>query len=155
MSPKEDLEAETMLREYGVTLHIEDEREGGKAVDFTFQGALTPLQEQAVKEMLAHDIGMFVAPPGIGKTVVGTYLVATRKASTLILVHRKPLLDQWVGQLALFLGLEPKDIGQIGAGNVKPNGYLDVAMVQSLVRRGSVSDFVAGYGQVIQTDAVP
>jgi hypothetical protein len=59
-------EAEAMLREYGVTLRIEDEREGGKAVDFTFHGALTPLQEQAVKEMLAHDIGVFVAPPGIG-----------------------------------------------------------------------------------------
>jgi superfamily II DNA or RNA helicase len=146
-------EAEAMLREYGVTLRIEDERERGKAVDFTFQGALTSLQEQAVKEMLAHDTGVFVAPPGIGKTVVGIYLLATRKTSTLILVHRKPLLDQWVGQLALFLGLGPQDIGQIGAGNVKPNGYLDVAMVQTLVRRGSVSDVVAGYGQVIQDEA--
>jgi superfamily II DNA or RNA helicase len=146
-------EAEAMLREYGVTLRIEDERERGKEVDFTFQGVLTSLQEQAVKEMLAHDTGVFVAPPGIGKTVVGTYLIATRKTSTLILVHRKPLLDQWVGQLALFLGVGSKDIGQIGAGNVKPNGYLDVAMVQSLIRRGSVSDVVAGYGQVIQDEA--
>jgi superfamily II DNA or RNA helicase len=146
-------DAEAMLREYGVTLRIEDERERGKAVGFTFQGALTSLQEQAVKEMLAHDTGVFVAPPGIGKTVVGTYLIATRKTSTLILVHRKPLLDQWVGQLAKFLGLGAKDVGQIGAGNVRPNGYLDVAMVQSLVRRGSVSDFVAGYGQVIQDEA--
>jgi hypothetical protein len=32
-------EAEAMLREYGVTLRIEDERERGKEVDFTFQGA--------------------------------------------------------------------------------------------------------------------
>jgi hypothetical protein len=132
-------EAEAMLREYGVTLRIEDKRERGKEVDFTFQGTLTSLQKQAVKEMLAHDTGVFVAPPGIGKTVVGTYLIATRKTSTLILVHRKPLLDQWIGQLALFLGIRAQNIGQIGAGNVNPNGYLDVAMVQSLVRRGSVS----------------
>jgi len=132
-------EAELMLREYGVTLDITDERQGGTAVDFNFQGTLTPLQEQAVKALLTH-----VAPPGIGKTVVGTYLVAARKTSTLILVHRKPLLDQWICQLALFLGIEPKDIGQIGAGKAKPNGRLDVAMVQSLVRKGSVSDLVAG-----------
>lgn len=146
-------EAEDMLGEYGTKLAVTDEREAGAPVDFAFQGTLTPLQEQAVKALLAHETGVFVAPPGIGKTVVGTYLVAARKTSTLVLVHRKPLLDQWIGQLALFLGIEPKDVGQIGAGKAKPNGRLDVAMVQSLVRKGSVSDLVAGYGQVIQDEA--
>ncbi len=146
-------EAEAMLQECGVKLEVIDERETGAPVDFSFQGTLTPLQEQAVEALLAHDTGVFVAPPGIGKTVVGTYLVAARKTSTLILVHRKPLLDQWIGQLALFLGIEPKDVGQIGAGKAKPNGRLDVAMVQSLVRKGSVSDLVAGYGQVIQDES--
>jgi hypothetical protein len=110
-------------------------------------------QEQAVRALIEHDTGVFVAPPGIGKTVVGTYLVAARKRSTLILIHRKPLLDQWLGQLAMFLGIEPKDIGQISAGKTKPNGRLDVAMVQSLVRKGAVADLVAGYGQVIQDEA--
>jgi len=134
-------------------LVIEDEREDGTAVDFTFRGTLTPMQEQAAKALLAHDTGVLVAPPGVGKTVVGIYLVAARKRSTLILVHRRPLLDQWISQLALFLGIEPKDIGQIGAGRSKPNGRLDVAMVQSLVRKGSVSDLVTGYGQVIQDES--
>ncbi len=142
-----------MLQEYGVELEVSDEREPGTPAYFSFQGTLTPLQEQAVKALLAHDTGVFVAPPGIGKTVVGTYLVAARKTSTLILVHRKPLLDQWISQLALFLGIEPKDVGQIGAGKARPNGRLDVAMVQSLVRKGSVSDVVAGYGQVIQDES--
>jgi superfamily II DNA or RNA helicase len=146
-------EAEAMLQEYGIRLEVIDEREAGEAVDFVFQGTLTPLQEQAVSALLVHDTGVFVAPPGIGKTVVGTYLVAARRTNTLILVHRKPLLDQWIGQLALFLGVEPKSIGQIGAGKAKPNGRLDVAMVQSLVRKGSVRDLVAGYGQVIQDEA--
>jgi superfamily II DNA or RNA helicase len=146
-------EAEAMLRDYGVNLNIEDKRENGQPVDFTFKGNLTPLQDQAVKALLAHDTGVFVAPPGIGKTVVGTFLVAARKTSTLILVHRKPLLDQWIGQLALFLGIDPKEIGQIGAGKTKPNGQLDVAMVQSLVRKGSVSDLVTGYGQIIQDES--
>lgn len=146
-------EAEDMLAEYGTKLEIADEREAGTPVDFTFRGTLTPLQEQAVKALLAHDTGVLVAPPGIGKTVVGSYLVAARKTSTLILVHRKPLLDQWIGQLALSLAIEPKNVGQIGAGRAKPNGRLDVAMVQSLVRKGSVSDLVAGYGQVIQDES--
>jgi superfamily II DNA or RNA helicase len=147
------LDAKGLLAEYGVKLDVTDEREVGKPVEFRFQGTLTPLQEEAVQALLAYDIGVFVAPPGIGKTVVGNYLVAARKTSTLILVHRKPLVDQWIGQLALFLGIEAKDIGRIGAGKATPNGRLDVAMVQSLVRKGSVSDLVAGYGQVILDEA--
>lgn len=146
-------EAEALLGKHGVAVDIQDERETGKVVDFTFQGTLTPLQQQAVTAMLAHDTGVFVAPPGIGKTVVGIYLVAARKTNTLILVHRKPLLDQWIGQLAVFLGIEPRDIGQIGAGKTKSNGLLDVAMVQSLVRKGAVADLVAGYGQIIQDES--
>ena len=51
--------------------------------------------------------------------------------------------------MSLFLGLEPKQIGQIGAGKKTGNGQLDVAMIQSLVRKGSVQDVVARYGQVI------
>ena len=101
------------------------------------------------RRVVADDIGVFVAPPGVGKTVVGTYLVAARACSTLVLVHRQPLLDQWVAQLSLFLGIEPKEIGQIGGGKKTGKGHLDVAMVQSLVRKDSVSDIVAGYGHVI------
>jgi superfamily II DNA or RNA helicase len=146
-------EAEAMLRERGVALEVADEREPGRPVEFTFRGTPTPLQAQAAGALLAHDTGVFIAPPGVGKTVVGTFLVAARKTSTLVLVHRKPLLDQWVGQLALFLGIEPREIGQMGAGRARPNGRLDVALVQSLVRKGSVADLVAGYGQVIPDQA--
>jgi superfamily II DNA or RNA helicase len=69
--------------------------------------------------------------------------------STLILVHRRPLLDQWLAQLALFLGVDRKQIGQISGAKRTPTGRLDVATIQSLVRKDSVSDLVAGYGQVI------
>lgn len=142
-----DLEA--LLRGYGVALEVADERVGGEPLRFRFQGRLTPVQEKAVNALLAHDIGVFVAPPGVGKTVVGTYLVAERRCSTLILVHRRPLLDQWLAQLSLFLGIEPNEIGQIGAGKKTGNGKLDVAMIQSLVRKERVQDVVASYGQVI------
>jgi len=140
---------EELLGGYGAALEVEDQRTEGVPLDLRFQGTLTPVQEQAARALLAHDIGVFVAPPGVGKTVVGTYLVAARGCSTLVLVHRSPLLDQWVAQLAVFLGIEPKEIGQIGAGKRTPTGRVDVAMIQSLVRRESVADLVAGYGQVI------
>jgi superfamily II DNA or RNA helicase len=144
---RDDLEA--LLGSGGSTLAVEDRRQRGEPLDLRFQGELTPVQEQASQALLSHDAGVFVAPPGVGKTVVGTYLVAARGRSTLILVHRQPLLDQWVAQLAMFLGLDPKTIGQIGAGKRNPTGRLDVAMLQSLVREGRVDDVVAGYGHVI------
>jgi superfamily II DNA or RNA helicase len=59
------------------------------------------------------------------------------------------LLDQWVAQISMFLGLESKAIGRIGAGKYNPNGHLDVAMLQSLVRADAVDDIVATYGHVI------
>ena len=142
-------ELEVMLRGHKVVLAVDDKRETGTPLELEFQGNLTPLQEEAVQALLAHETGVLVAPPGVGKTVAGVWLVAARGRSTLVLVHRKLLLDQWVAQLALFLGIEPKDVGQIGAGKHRPNGRLDVAMLQSLVRKGQVNDLVAGYGHVI------
>jgi hypothetical protein len=100
---RDDLEA--LLGSAGSTVAVEDRRQAGEPLDLRFQGQLTPVQEQAAGALLAHDAGVFVAPPGVGKTVVGTYLVAARGRSTLVLVHRQPLLDQWVAQLGLFLGL--------------------------------------------------
>ena len=106
-------------------------------------------QQEAINQILDHDLGVLSAPPGFGKTVIGAYLIAKRGCSTLVLVHRKELLDQWIARLSLFLGIDPKEIGRIGAGKNKPNGILDVAMIQSLVRKDEVNDIVAGYGQVI------
>jgi superfamily II DNA or RNA helicase len=144
---REDLEAR--LRGAGVRLTVEDRRQTGEALEVRFEGTLTPVQEQAAQALLANDIGVFVAPPGVGKTVVGAYLVAARARTTLVLVHRQPLLDQWTAQLSMFLGIDPRTIGQIGAGKRSPTGRLDVAMIQSLVREGSVDELVARYGQVI------
>ncbi len=142
-------EVETLLREHGSALSIDDQRCSGEPLEVRFEGALTPIQARAARALLGEDIGVFVAPPGVGKTVVGTYLVAARARNTLVLVHRQPLLDQWIAQLSMFLGIAPTAIGQIGAGKRAPNGRLDVAMLQSLVRLGRVDDLVATYGHVI------
>jgi superfamily II DNA or RNA helicase len=140
---------EGLLREHGIELKVDDKRQSGATVEFTFHGTLSDIQHQAVTELMRHDIGIFVAPPGSGKTVVGTWMAAARSCSTLVLVHRKPLLDQWVTQLSRFLDLPRKEIGTIGSGKSKVTGILDVAMMQSLVRKDKVADLVATYGQII------
>jgi superfamily II DNA or RNA helicase len=142
-------DAQQLLEEHGAALTIDDQRHGGTPLELKFNGQLTSIQKEASHALLEHDVGVFVGPPGIGKTVLGTYLVAQRACCTLILVHRKPLLEQWIAQLAMFLDIDEKQIGQIGGGKGKPNGRLDVAMMQSLVRKEKVDDLVAGYGHVI------
>ena len=142
-------DATALFKAMGSTLLIDDKRESGRAIEHAFRGALTELQDAAVRAMLNHDIGTLVAPPGIGKTVAGIYLIAKRSRSTLVLVHRQPLLDQWIAQLALFLNVEPKSIGRIGGGKRHVTGLIDVAMIQSVVRRDAVADLVAEYGHVV------
>jgi superfamily II DNA or RNA helicase len=142
-------ETKQLLEEHGVALTTDDQRHAGAPLELKFNGELTAIQKEASRALLEHDTGVFVGPPGIGKTVLGTYLIAQRACSTLILVHRRPLLEQWVVQLAMFLDIDEKQIGRIGGGQRKPNGHLDVAMIQSLVRKGKVDDLVAGYGHVI------
>lgn len=142
-------EAERLFAEWGVEFPIDDRRDEGRPAAFEFRGDLSSLQKQGAKALLEHDHGIFVGPPGVGKTVLGAYLIAKRARSALVLVHRKPLLEQWALQLAIFLGIDEKEIGQIGGGKRQPNGKLDVAMIQSLSRRGKVDDIVKDYGHVI------
>jgi superfamily II DNA or RNA helicase len=142
-------ELEQVLREQGSALLVEDQHCEGQPLNVTFNGRLTAVQRKAARALRREDIGVLVAPPGVGKTVIGTYLIAARCRSTLVLVHRQPLLDQWIAQLSMFLGVAPKAIGQIGAGKHTATGRIDVAMIQSLVRSGRVDDVVATYGHVI------
>lgn len=138
-----------LLNGYGVKGVIKDERTAGKKTKFKFHGLLDKEQKIAAKKILSTEVGILVAPPGTGKTVVGIYLVAKRKTNTLILTHRKPLIEQWRTQLAAFLNIDSKDIGQIGGGKNNPNEVLDIAMLQSMERKGAVDDRIANYGFII------
>ncbi|MFQ5471969.1 MAG: DEAD/DEAH box helicase family protein [Dehalococcoidia bacterium] len=140
---------QNLLRDLNVELAIDDERSLGKPLDVEFRGELTEVQQRAVEHIASHDTGVFVAPPGAGKTVVGIRLAALRARSTLVLVHRTQLLEQWRAQLSLFLEMKSAEIGQIGGGKRRVTGEIDVAMIQSLARGGVIADEVASYGHVI------
>ena len=108
------------LKNYSDSLDIKiqliDKRFAGIPIDCQFIGMLRPEQELAAEAMLKHDTGVLSATTAFGKTVIAIYLLAQRGVNTLILVHRRQLLDQWVGAFQTFLDLDSKQIGQIGGG---------------------------------------
>jgi superfamily II DNA or RNA helicase len=138
-----------LLKEYRIKPEISDERFGGKPIRVRFNGELRELQKQAASELVKHDIGVLSATTAFGKTVVAAWMIAKRKTNTLILVHRRQLMDQWKERLALFLELPAKSVGMIGGGRSKATGIVDIATMQTLHREGEVKPVVADYGQVI------
>jgi superfamily II DNA or RNA helicase len=138
-----------LLESLNVTVNIIDHRFSGDPIRVDFLGDRRPAQTEAAKALAAFDNGILCAPTAFGKTAVAARLIAMRKVNTLVLVHRRNLMDQWRERLALFFGLTTKDIGQIGSGKTVKTGRLDVAVIQSLIHKGEVKDIVAEYGQVI------
>ena len=138
-----------LFRTLKVKVRLTDERFAGTPLELEFHGVLGADQQQAADALLRQETGVLSASTAFGKTVVAAYLIAQRKVNTLVVVHRQQLLDQWIDALSRFLGLAPKAIGQIGGGKRKPTAKIDVAMVQSLSRKGVVDDIVGMYGYVI------
>jgi superfamily II DNA or RNA helicase len=130
----------------GARLVVTDVRNPGREIDVAFTAQLDTKQSAAVSALLAHDDGVLVAPPGSGKTVMACAVVAERGASTLVLVDRKALAEQWRTRIEQFLGIRP---GQVGGGRRKLTGVVDIAMLPSLARRDDVAELTNGYGHVI------
>lgn len=142
-------EIQSVLTEWGIEPTLRDERQSGQQLTVAFHGELQPDQKRAARTLLRHETGILSAATAFGKTVIASWLIAQRKVNTLVLVHRRQLLEQWVQRLATFLDLPPKQIGQMGGGRKKLTGQLDVALIQSLTRKGIVHDYIADYGQII------
>ncbi len=136
-----------LLKCHGIRADIRDERFSGISIAVGFNGRLRPTQEEAVSELLKHEIGVLSAPTAFGKTIMAACIIAERKVNTLVLVHRRLLMDQWHERLKTFLSVD--SIGRIGGGRDKRTGFIDVGMIQSLNNKGVVKDLVAEYGQVI------
>jgi superfamily II DNA or RNA helicase len=138
-----------LLERAGATISVLDLRRPGAELDLEFEGTLTERQQMAVTSLLSTEDGIFVAPPGSGKTVIACAVISERKTSTLILVHKQPLIDQWRTQLTTLLGLEAKQVGVLAGAKKKRTGIVDIAMLQSLVRSQDCAKFLSEYGQVI------
>ena len=138
-----------LLDDVGIQPEIRDERQRGQILETQFLGNLTELQNEAVAALLNYDTGVLAATTAFGKTVVGAKMIAARERNTLVLVHRKYLADQWKAQLQAFLDIPPEEIGIYHGTKKKLTGVVDIAVMQSLVQRGVVSDLVADYGHLI------
>jgi superfamily II DNA or RNA helicase len=138
-----------LLNSLGIKTEIIDERFEGDRIYAEFNGKLRTEQQAAADALLEYNTGVLAASTAFGKTVIAAYLIAKRSVNTLILVHLKELLYQWIDRLNAFLDVSDDDIGQIGGGKRKPSGIIDVATIQSLGRKGVVNDIVAEYGYLV------
>lgn len=142
-------ETAALIAAAGSSLDIDDARPVGPRHAFTFHGELREAQERAVDELVAHDLAVLVAPTGTGKTVVACAVIARLGTPALVLVHTRPLAEQWRDRLADLLGVPPRSIGQLGGGRSRTTGVIDVAMLQSLARRADPRETFEQYGLVI------
>ena len=138
-----------LLQENDIRSELQDERLTGRKVIAKFTGTLRKDQKAAVREMLKHEVGVLCAPTAFGKTVTAAALIARRKVSTLVLVHRTELLRQWQERLIGFLEFPKGSVGVIGGGKKKPSGKIDIAVMQSLSRQEDLGELLDQYGQII------
>lgn len=138
-----------LLNENDIRPEVQDERLSGRKVTVKFTGSLRTDQKAAVREILKTEIGVLSAPTAFGKTVIAAALIARRKVSTLVLVHRTELLRQWQERLTGFLVIPKGGLGVMGGGKKRPSGKIDIAVMQSLSRREDLAELLDGYGQII------
>ena len=153
-----------ILKHYNVEYIVEDKTNHGQQLDVIFNGTLRKEQQTAMNCMLSHNIGTLSATTAFGKTVFAIAMIAERKVNTLILVHRKSLLDQWKTHLENFLEInevvvndgkkrkskkQQSPIGTLYSGKNSTHSIIDIALIQSCFDGNDVSSFVENYGMVI------
>ena len=152
----------TLLKEKNVAYRFEDKTNHGRPISVHFNGELRENQQKAVNTLAMNNTGVLSATTAFGKTVAAIGLIARHSVNTLILVHTKALLDQWVKRLEQFLviddvpviekGKHKKNLSSIGTlsstGN-RLHGIIDIALMQSCISDGEVKPFVKDYGLVI------
>jgi superfamily II DNA or RNA helicase len=135
-------------RDNRIAHHLVDKRKLRVELAFTFNAALRDYQLAAVNASAKKDIGVIVAPPGSGKTVIALKIVADKHQPTLIIVHRKQLAEQWAERIEAFLGIPKKDVGKIVGGKTTIGKKITIATIQSLSKSDSPDIFQA-FGLII------
>ncbi len=122
-----------------------DERKKHKPVPFLFNAQLREYQQAVIESISKKDLGVIVAPPGSGKTIVALKIIADKQQPALIIVHRKQLVEQWIERIETFLGIPKTEIGKIGQGKSKIGNKITVATIQSLTK-----EFEKGDSKILQ-----
>ncbi|MCI5192426.1 MAG: DEAD/DEAH box helicase [Candidatus Electrothrix sp. AU1_5] len=127
----------------GVDPVLIDQRRKVAPVHYTFLGELRPYQQEAVQALTNHSFGVLEAGTGSGKTVMALKMIAKRRQPSIILVHSRELLEQWMERIATFLNIQA---GQAGGGRYDPRP-VTVAIVNTA--RNRLDDLVPRFGQLI------
>ena len=143
-----------MVAEAGSNLDVTDVCSSPTSIDVCLQANLTDRQQSALDALIPHHLGVFVAPPGSGKTVIACGVIAHRHLPTLVVVDRQPLVEQWRERLGEHLGMATKEIGQLGGGRNRAKGVIDIAMAQSLARRDDLGEIAKAMDWSSSTNAI-
>ncbi|MCI5161074.1 MAG: DEAD/DEAH box helicase [Candidatus Electrothrix sp. AX5] len=127
----------------GVDPVLIDQRRKVAPVSYDFIGELRPYQQEAVQALTGHSFGVLEAGTGSGKTVMALKMIAERRQPTIILVHSRELLEQWLARIATFLNIRA---GQAGGGRYDPRP-VTVAIVNTA--RNRLADLAPRFGQLI------
>jgi len=115
---------------FGITYSLNDLREEsaeGKAVVFEGRITLYDYQQDLVRIIQENDgCGLISAPPGSGKTIVGTELIAIYNTPTIIIADKVNILQQWVKafEKTRKCNLKFKKIKSVYVGYVEEDPYL-------------------------------
>jgi len=123
-----------MLRDAGVQFQVDNQTRRLPEAGFRFAGRLKDFQNEAVAAVMRRDFSTLSAPTGSGKTVMALELIARRRQPTLVVVHNKELLNQWVDRIGAFLGIPADQVGSIGDGKTIMGEKITVALVQTLYK---------------------
>lgn len=125
-------QVEALFKNNQVSYSIEDRRhfepKSFPKIVFTLRSE----QEEAINKIVKFDSCICVAPPGFGKTLIGAKMVEIHQTSTLVVVNKNMLLNQWIERFSEYFNMPKKEIGFLGKSKNKLNGTLDVATMQSL-----------------------
>ncbi|TYL37536.1 DEAD/DEAH box helicase [Natronococcus pandeyae] len=111
-----------VLYEAGYPVQDHRELESGEDLEIDLEASLRDYQQTWVDQFAEAGEGVFVGPPGSGKTVAAMGAMAHVGGETLILVPSRDLARQWSETILEYTSLEAHQIGQYHGGqkNVRP-----------------------------------